>query len=151
MACTKQDDSVWFECRKRAAMYNDKLNSREGAAELIGVSPSSLADYELGVTKVVPVDKAVLMSDERNLLNNKFFINAFSEELPKTIAPLYELKNTERKMLGWLYEKDHPEGILCKPCPVCGYEYGSSWKYFPIPEEDEKIILHLLKTGEVPA
>lgn len=66
MACTKQGDSVWFECRKRAAMYNDKLNSREGAAELIGVSPSSLADYELGVTKVVPVDKAVLMSDVYN-------------------------------------------------------------------------------------
>lgn len=96
-------------------------------------------------------ESILLTPNERNLLNNKFFINAFSEELPKTIAPLYELKNTERKMLGWLYEKDHPEGILCKPCPVCGYEYGSSWKYFPIPEEDEKIILHLLKTGEVPA
>lgn len=66
MACTKQGENVWFACRKRAAAYNDKLNSREGAAELIGVSPSSLADYELGVTKVVPVDKAVIMSDVYN-------------------------------------------------------------------------------------
>lgn len=66
MACTKQGENVWFACRKRAAMYNDKLNSREGAAELIGVSPSSLADYELGITKVVPVDRAVIMSDVYN-------------------------------------------------------------------------------------
>lgn len=66
MACTKQGENVWFACRKRASMYNDKLNSREGAAELIGVSPSSLADYELGITKVVPVDKAVIMSDVYN-------------------------------------------------------------------------------------
>lgn len=66
MACTKQGENIWFACRKRAAAYNDKLNSREGAAELIGVSPSSLADYELGVTKVVPVDKAVIMSDVYN-------------------------------------------------------------------------------------
>lgn len=63
MACTKQGENIWFACRKRAAAYNDKLNSREGAAEMIGVSPSSLADYELGITKVVPVDKAVLMSE----------------------------------------------------------------------------------------
>ena len=33
---------------------------------MLGVSVSSLADYELGNTKVVPVDKVVLMSDLYN-------------------------------------------------------------------------------------
>lgn len=63
---TKAMDNIYCRCRKEAAKYNDKLNSREGASELLGVSPSSLADYELGNTKVVPVDKVVLMADLYN-------------------------------------------------------------------------------------
>ena len=53
----KACENPCFRCRKEAAKYNDRLNSREGAAELLGVSVSSLADYELGITKVIPVDK----------------------------------------------------------------------------------------------
>ena len=59
----KENSNVYFKARKEAAMYNDKLYSRESASELLGVSVSSLADYELGNTKVVPVDKVVLMAD----------------------------------------------------------------------------------------
>lgn len=59
----KAAENPYFKCRKDAAKYNDKLSSREGAAEMLGVSVSSLADYELGITKVVPVDKVVLMAD----------------------------------------------------------------------------------------
>ena len=55
--------------------------------------------------------------------------------------------HTETKRLGWLRETEHPDGILCKPCPVCGYQYGTGWNYFPIPEQDEKIIMDLLKNG----
>ena len=51
---------------KRAAMSNDRLYSRENAAELIGISPYTLADYELGNTKVVPVDKVMIMADLYN-------------------------------------------------------------------------------------
>lgn len=63
---TNAKENIYFQCRKCAAAYNDKLNSREGAAELLGVSVSSLADYELDITKVVPVDKVKLMSDLYN-------------------------------------------------------------------------------------
>lgn len=59
----KAGENICFRCRKQAAKYNDRLSSREGAAELLGVSVSSLADYELGNTKVIPVDKIVLMAD----------------------------------------------------------------------------------------
>lgn len=64
--CMKVNENIYFRCRKEAAKYNDKLNSRESASELLGVSVSSLADYELGNTKVVPVDKVVLMADLYN-------------------------------------------------------------------------------------
>lgn len=63
---TKENQNVYFRARKQAAMYNERLSSREGAAEMLGISPSTLADYELGITKFVPVDKVVLMADLYN-------------------------------------------------------------------------------------
>lgn len=60
---TKNNENVYFRARKDASLYNERLCSREGAAELLGISVSTLADYELGNTKVVPVDKVVLMAD----------------------------------------------------------------------------------------
>lgn len=62
----KATGNMCFECRRNAAKYNDSLKSREGAAEQLGVSVSSLAEYETGVTKVIPVDKIVLMADLYN-------------------------------------------------------------------------------------
>ncbi len=62
----KENNNVYFMARKEAATYNERLYSREGAAELLGISVSTLADYELGNTKVVPVDKVVLMADLYN-------------------------------------------------------------------------------------
>ena len=59
------NENMYFAARKTAAMYNESL-SRERAAELIGVHPSTLADYELGLTKTVPPDKVVLMADLYN-------------------------------------------------------------------------------------
>ena len=61
--CIKTNDNIYFRCRKDAAVYDERLFSRDGAAELLGVSVSSLADYELGNTKIVPVDKVNLMAE----------------------------------------------------------------------------------------
>ena len=63
---TKAAGNPWYEARKRAAEYDDRLSSREGAAERLGMSVSSVADAELGLTKCMPVDKAVLMADLYN-------------------------------------------------------------------------------------
>lgn len=63
---TKAAGNPWYEARKRAAEFDDRLSSREGAAERLGMSVSSVADAELGLTKCMPVDKAVLMADLYN-------------------------------------------------------------------------------------
>lgn len=60
---TKAVGNPWYEARKRAAEFDDRLYSREGAAERLEMSVSSIADAELGLTKIMPVDKAVLMAD----------------------------------------------------------------------------------------
>lgn len=70
---TKAAGNPWYQARKKAAEYDDRLCSRESAAEQLGMSVSSLADAELGNTKFMPVDKAVLMADRYNapwLLNH---------------------------------------------------------------------------------
>lgn len=53
------------------------------------------------------------------------------------------------KLLGHTFSTEHPEGLLGKPCPVCGYKYGTKWLYVPIPTEDEEIIYNLLKNNDV--
>lgn len=63
---TKAAGNPYCLARLEAAKYNNKLYSKEGAAEMLGLSVSSLSDYELGNTKVVPVDKVVLMADLYN-------------------------------------------------------------------------------------
>jgi hypothetical protein len=60
-------------------------------------------------------------------------------ETPEVVALLAEgwilADKTETKTAGWVYPSEHPEGMLCKPCEVCGYHYGSGWLYEPIPAD----------------
>lgn len=59
-------DTIYKKARIQAAEFNDKLKSREGAAEMLGVSQSSLLNYENGVCKQVPPDVVVNMADIYN-------------------------------------------------------------------------------------
>lgn len=62
----------------------------------------------------------------------------------RNLPPIgYELYKSYTKHARELYPMDseskwgdkHPDGILAKPCPVCGYEWGSSWRAECIPDE----------------
>lgn len=63
---TKAADNPFCKARLEAAKYNERLYSKEGAAELLGVSVSTLSDYELGITKTIPPDMVLKMSDLYN-------------------------------------------------------------------------------------
>jgi len=72
-APSKAANSIYCKARMKAAQHNSIFSSREGAAQEIGVSKDSLTDYELGLCKVVPVDKVIIMADvydSPELLNN---------------------------------------------------------------------------------
>ena len=58
----REEENVYLHYRKEAAKDLPALTSREGAAELLGISPESLRDYERGVTKTVPADIVLKMS-----------------------------------------------------------------------------------------
>jgi hypothetical protein len=96
--------------------------------------------------------------DQITIYNLSLSLTTPTDTLPKNMAAYYEPKKplyrgdtgfTEEKQLGWIKEEEHPEGLLGKVCPVCGYKYGSGWNYFPIPEEDKMIIYKLLNDGHL--
>ena len=62
----KNKENLYYRARKEAAESNERLSSRENAAELLGISNSTLANYELSVTKMVPADAVVMMADLYN-------------------------------------------------------------------------------------
>ena len=106
----KAGENPCFRCRKEAAKYNDRLNSREGAAELLGVSVSSLADYELGITKVIPVDKVVLMAELYCSPELKAWYCAeecpIGRGFPMPSAELSSVERTAMQLLKQLRESD---------------------------------------------
>lgn len=63
---TTAANSPFYKARIKAGKFNNKLSSRAGAAELLGVSESTVSDYELGLTKVIPPDIVVKMADLYN-------------------------------------------------------------------------------------
>ena len=63
--CIKNGANIYFQCRKQAAIYNSAVHSRESASEQLGISVSTLSNYELGIT-TPPVDIVVKMAELYN-------------------------------------------------------------------------------------
>jgi len=58
---------------------------------------------------------------------------------------------TEKKTAGWVYPKEHKDGLLGKPCETCGYEYGTQWLHEPVPDEVLNYLGGLPSTDKQPA
>lgn len=61
-----------------------------------------------------------------------------------------EVDKTETKTAGWVSEKEHPEGLLSKPCHVCKYKYGSAWRKKEVPAEVLEFLRGLPDTDRKP-
>ena len=74
---TKAQGNVWYQARIEAAKGNERLLSRFGAAEAMGMSEDAVKSAELGLYKFMPVENAVLMADCYNApeLLNYYCIN----------------------------------------------------------------------------
>lgn len=59
---TKAAGNIYCQCRKAAVLKNEKLRTREGAAEVLGYSVSALAGWELDTDR--PSPEAVLTMSE---------------------------------------------------------------------------------------
>lgn len=149
--CEHQHAAGWDKlASKEVTLYHWRM-TREVIDEQDKAKKAALSALEAGET-FTPTKEQVFFA------RLPYSLTTWTEKPSKELAEYYEPKkplyagdsgHTETKTLGWLKQTEHPDGLLCRPCPVCGYKYGTEWRYMPIPEEDEKIILKLLKTGEL--
>jgi hypothetical protein len=98
---TKAAGNVYCEARLAASSCNDRLASREGAAEVCGIDRTRLAHFELGA-KVPHPEEVLLMADAYNapeLLNHHC-----ANDCPigkKTVRQL-TLTNADRAVLNFV-------------------------------------------------
>lgn len=147
--CEHQAAAGWRKkAGEKVTLYHWRM-TREAMEEQKAAEKAALVALRCGET-FKPTIK------QRFFANLEYSLTTHTDTPPANVAKWYEPKkplyagdkgHTEIKTLGWLKETEHPDGILSKACPVCGYKYGSSWVYFPIPAEDEAIINQLLQHG----
>lgn len=88
--------------------------------------------------------KVELNESQKFLYNLKDCIYNHIGEYDTTLYN-HKKEDIEYKTLNWIRPDEHPDGLLTKACPVCGYKYGSSWVYMPIDAHDLIIIKGLLE------
>lgn len=103
--CENTGISIYFQCRILAAKTNENLKSRESAAEYFGVSVSSMANYERGIT-IPPLDLVVMMAEEYNApqLRNLYCMNQCPLGKGQPISA--ELKTLEAVTVGIVAKLD---------------------------------------------
>ncbi len=52
-------------------------------------------------------------------------------------------------LAGWVRPEENPKGVLGKPCPECGYKYGTAWLVGALPDEIEQEVLGLFESSSV--
>lgn len=62
-----------------------------------------------------------------------------------------KIKETKQELSGWAYESEHPRGVLMKPCPDCGYKYGSARLKEEVPASVLEFLAGLPDSDKVPA
>lgn len=147
--CEHQHAAGWDKLASKKVTLHHWRMTREAMSKQDKAKKAALSALTAGETFTPTTEQAFFAGLSHSL-------TTWTETPPEELAKYYEPKkplyagdggHTETKALGWLRESEHPDGLLAKACPVCGYKYGTSWVYFPIPTDDEKIIYKLLETG----
>lgn len=110
-----------------------------------------LAKKQLKITKMRWTEEGKKLSKIRDF--GIQFIK--TENIDLVPSALYELDTysfrpeaVETTTAGWIHCTPlTPSGVLAKPCPKCGYEYGTSWNYRPIPKKALTRIRQLIEKG----
>lgn len=59
-------ENLYYEARKSASVWDARLKTQEGAAEILNIASYTLGEYERGDVKVVPADRVVDMARAYN-------------------------------------------------------------------------------------
>lgn len=106
--CENTGISIYFQCMVLASKNNENFRSRESTAEYFGVSVSSMANYERGIT-VPPLDLVMMMADEYHApqLKNLYCLNQCPLGKRQPISG--EVKTLEAVTVGIVAKLDDEE------------------------------------------
>ena len=124
--CEHQRAEHWGDEELDIITY--KLNSEGYRLRKEALEEASKAARERRIANLTPAG-IILIGDDWY----KSLYSAPDADSP--LSGLYDVAKCEKKRSGWVRQEEHPKGVLCKPCPVCGYEYGSSWLHESIPAD----------------
>ena len=79
----------------------------------------------------------------------KWHLNDLRAECEHQREAGWEKRLPDGRWTGHLWEKRG--GILLKPCPVCGYKYGSAWLFEEIPADVLEYLDSLPAATRIPA
>lgn len=104
-----------------------------------------------GLAVEVARGKAVheFTAEEKKILCLDYSLES-AETISEDLAFYYKESKRRVDLAGWIKEEKHPEGILEKPCPVCGYRYGSAWKREDVPSDVIEWLLGLPEAKSKP-
>lgn len=131
---------------------NDMKPYCEHQARWDGDKLCNLYEYKMGEARLKEQDRlkknvkekllagavVQLKEPQLSLYKEPYFVKT-----DRNVPPIgYELYKSYTKHARELYPMSsdskwgdkHPDGILTKPCPVCGYKWGSSWRAERIPD-----------------
>jgi hypothetical protein len=89
-----------------------------------------------------------------SIIHSHLLAGGLFEEYPEELRPFIEAFCEEVKkseQAGWVRHEKHPRGLLCKPCDVCGYAYGSKWLHEDVPQDVLDFLAGLPETEVIPA
>ena len=126
--CKHQKELGWDELAKEKVMLYNYTLSREGMDKKKSAEKVAL-DALRNHTVFTPTDEQTKYANLQYSITTHEELTGEMEKLYEPKKPIYmgDKGATEVEILGWLKPDQHPDGILCKPCPVCGYKYGASW------------------------
>lgn len=142
--CEHQEALGWKEqAKEEIKLYHYKLK-REFLNKKDEATTAAIKALKSGES-FTPTEEQIKMAN----------LSIFLDSYEPILSPYYKLYKScigtpevEVKTRGWVTygegENQSLNGILGKPCPVCGYKYGYSWTYRAIAEQDEQIIYALL-------
>lgn len=70
---------------------------------------------------------------------------------PKELPDSHANRDERGIMAMRIRPEEHPAGLLCKPCAVCGYKYGSAWLSEDVPADVLEFLRALPGSKLVPA
>lgn len=144
--CKHQVGEEW-DASRQVTMYEYKMDN-----DMV----SERHRLKKNIEKKLALGAAVQLKEPQlSLYNAPYFVKS-----ERAVPPMgYEKYKEETKRVSELYPMDsdtkwgdkHPLGILTKPCPVCGYKWGSAWLYEPLPENVIEWLKNLPDTDKTPA